>query len=101
MPRPGRTRNLENVRLAGKDCAAAVHSAAEGTVLPRASRPRTDDIGRVAQSLVSRVYEEVLHESCVIFVGSGCTTEGRRRDWGTFYDEIKERSGYPSSAAPT
>lgn len=98
MPRLTRTRGLQNVHLKCKDCAAAAHATEAGTASPRTSRQRSDEIGNVAQSLVSRVYEDVLHESCVIFVGAGCTTEGRGLHWSTFYDEIKEKSGYPSDA---
>jgi SIR2-like protein len=98
VPKSGKTRELENVHLVCEDCAAGTHAAPDGTKPPRTTRQRSDEIGKAAQSLVSRLYEDVIHESCVIFVGSGCTTEGRGLEWSTFYNEIKEKSGYPSSA---
>lgn len=91
---------MPNVRLSCKDCAAAVHTAAAGIVSPGKSYQRLDETGKVARSLVSRVYEEVLHEACVVFVGSGCTTERRDCHSRTFYDEIKEKAGYPSNLEP-
>ena len=100
MPKPRKTRELENVHLVCKDCATGTHTAHVSAKLPRVARQRSDEIEKAAQSLVSRLYEDVIHESCVIFVGSGCTTEGRSSEWGTFYNEIKEKSGYPPSPSP-
>jgi hypothetical protein len=91
---------LPNVHLACKECAAGAHTVAAGMASRRLSRTRSDDVDKIARSLVSRIYEDVLHESCVLFMGSGCTTEGRGLHSSNFYDEIKEKSGYPSSTQP-
>ena len=39
---------------------------------------------------MSRIYDIILREGCVIFLGSGSTTEGGRPRGRTFYDHIKE-----------
>lgn len=89
----------ERIRLVCKECAANSHGVSN--VLPAAvcadrKQPRVED---VAGELVSRLYKDILHQGCVVFVGSGCTTEGRK--WShsrTFYEEIKEACAYPSDA---
>jgi SIR2-like domain len=54
----------------------------------------------VAAGLVSRLYEDIVQESCAVFVGSGCTTEGRGWHSTSFYEEIKEKCRFPSKASP-
>jgi hypothetical protein len=91
----------DSVRLVCRDCAAEIHGGAAAVLPRRNSRRKPEDTEKVARALVSRLYEDILHEACVVFIGSGCTTEGR--GWGhsnTFYDEIKAKSGFPSKALP-
>lgn len=56
-----------------------------------------EDSYAVAKELVSRIYADVLAESCVVFVGAGSTTErpGRARKQETYYEHIKEIAQYP------
>jgi hypothetical protein len=42
-----------------------------------------------ARQLVSRIYDAILKEDCVVFLGAGSTTEGRRQEGKTFYHHIK------------
>lgn len=89
----------DSIRLICRDCATAKHTAADTTLRKRISARRPGDAGKIAQALVSRLYEDILHDLCVVFVGSGCTTEGK--GWGhsaTFYDEIRDKSAYPSTS---
>ena len=86
---------IESVRLLCKDCSNARHLG--HAAVPHRKR---GDINKVAQELVSRLYEDVLRETCTIFVGSGCTTEGKGWHSATFYDEIKTKSRFPSKLPP-
>jgi SIR2-like domain len=43
-----------------------------------------------AKKLLSRIYGDILRQGCVVFVGAGSTTEGRRHDGETFYQRIRE-----------
>jgi hypothetical protein len=59
--------------------------------------PKTRAASRAAKisesptiNLVSRIYGDILRQGCVVFVGAGSTTEGRRQDGETFYQRIKE-----------
>ena len=72
----------------------------------RISRSRVaekiEDPSLVAESFVSRICDDVIHEACVIFVGAGCTTERKQHSRLSFYQEIKEKASYPPlSAAPS
>jgi hypothetical protein len=49
----------------------------------------------VATALVSRLYDDIVKESCVVFVGAGSTTERKNQESVSFYEEIREKSGYP------
>jgi hypothetical protein len=54
----------------------------------------------IAKALVSRIYDDILKEQCVVFLGAGSTTEGPRHHRKSFYEHIKEAarfSGEPSS----
>ncbi len=53
---------------------------------------RKDDVDPtpVALELVERIYEDVLHERCVVFLGSGSTTERPNRGRESFYDHVKK-----------
>jgi hypothetical protein len=66
------------------------------TSSPKAGKRSIDDPSTVARSFVSRIYDEMLRGSCVIFAGAGSTTERGRQDTKNFYDQIKEKSGYPT-----
>ena len=90
-----RDRATESVRLICRDCSTARHLG--HAAVPHRKR---GDINKVARELVSRVYEDVLHEACTIFVGSGCTTEGKGWHSETFYDDIKAKSHFPSKLPP-
>jgi len=52
------------------------------------------------ESFVSRIYDDVLHGACVIFVGAGSSTEKTELRQKTFYDTIKEKSGFVESSSP-
>lgn len=52
------------------------------------------------ESLVSRVYDDVLHGACVIFVGAGSSTEKSDLRQTTFYDTIKTKSGFNEGSSP-
>jgi SIR2-like protein len=70
------------------------------TSRPKAGGKSVEDPAAVAESFVSRIYEDILRGSCVIFVGAGSTTERRRQGTPGFYDQIKEKSGYPADMGP-
>lgn len=82
----------DSVRLICSDCSAARHLG------PGAHSHRKPlDSGKAAQELVSRLYEDILHETCAVFVGAGCTTEGSKGTHsGSFYEEILAKCKYPS-----
>jgi len=61
----------------------------------RTTHPLSEDPQAVARALVSRLYDEILQEGCVVFVGAGSTTERRHPRDKTFYDEIKLKANYP------
>lgn len=42
------------------------------------------------------LYDQILQGDCVVFLGAGCTTEGRSLGRGTFYEEIKSKAKYPA-----
>jgi hypothetical protein len=55
----------------------------------------------MAEKLISRLYDDILQEHCVVFVGAGSTTE--RSYWRTepsFYQEIKTKANFPSTDPP-
>ncbi len=54
----------------------------------------------IAKELVARLYDDILAEGCVIFVGAGSTTE-RKGGRSLFYDHIKALSKYPESSSPS
>ena len=54
----------------------------------------------MAEALVSRLYYDILQESCVVFVGAGSTIEHKRTGGKPFYDDIKNKAHYPSDAPP-
>jgi len=93
----GRTkRGVDSIRLVCRECAAATHGAASTPTRQMGARNSEG----VATELVSRLYDDVLHESCAVFVGSGCTTEGRGWHSQTFYEEIKEKCHFPAKVTP-
>jgi hypothetical protein len=53
-----------------------------------------------AAYLVSRLYDEILQEGCVVFVGAGSTTERRYPSDQTFYDDMKIKANYPKDGTP-
>src|SRR6266404_2713327 len=66
---------------------------------PKHSSDDSDGIELVTEKLVSRLYEDIMQERCVVFVGAGCTTERRyARSEPSFYEEIKVKSKFPSGA---
>lgn len=85
-----------SIRLVCKDCATATHRGADARPRQRRSTRRSAKIGNVAQELVRRLYDDVLQESCAVFIGAGCTTEGKRWHEKTFYEEILAKCHYPS-----
>jgi SIR2-like domain len=90
-----------SIRLVCRDCAGEIHRGVAAMPQKRNSNRKPQETEKVARALVSRLYEDILHEACVVFIGSGCTTEGK--GWGhsdTFYDEIRAKSGFPSKALP-
>lgn len=46
------------------------------------------------------LYEDIIHQDCVMFAGAGISTEGGTFDSPTFYEIIKEKAKYPKSLAP-
>lgn len=68
--------------------------------MPRArtaKRPE-EDPDAVARELVSRIHDLILKESCVVFVGSGSTTEGHRQERNTFYEHIRKLCEFPDTS---
>lgn len=95
MPKAKRPSESDNIRLVCKDCSAAIHLG-PGAHLP--TNPL--DSGKAARELVSRLYEDILHESCAVFVGAGCTTEGGTSSHsGSFYEEILMKCKYRSKGS--
>jgi hypothetical protein len=66
------------------------------TSRPKAREKPVENPAAVAESFVSRIYEDILRGICVIFAGAGSTTERKQRGTLSFYDQIKEKSGYPT-----
>jgi len=59
---------------------------------------KTSDAQSVARELISRLYDDILQEHCVVFVGAGSTTE--RRYWRSepsFYADIKNKCNFPAT----
>jgi SIR2-like domain len=86
-----RAKTKDAFQLVRKDCAAAKHGSSARMQSRTPARPVD-----VAGQLVSRLFEDVLQESCAVFVGAGCTTEGGRRHSRTFYEEIREKCRFPA-----
>jgi SIR2-like domain len=62
---------------------------------------KSPDVETTAERLVSRLYDDILREHCVVFVGAGSTTE--RHYWRSepsFYQEIKAKSNFPPTDPP-
>jgi len=62
---------------------------------------KSSDAKTTAEELISRLYEDILQEHCVVFVGAGSTTE--RHYWRTepsFYQEIKAKANFPGTDPP-
>jgi len=74
------------------------HPNLNRTSRPKAREKPIENPVAVAESFVSRIYEDMLRGICVIFAGAGSTTERRRQGTPSFYDQVKEKSGYPSEA---
>src|SRR6266404_1672798 len=67
------------------------------------SRSSTKSLGAeiTAEKLISRLYDDILQQHCVVFVGVGSTTE--RQYWRTepsFYQEIKTKANFPPTDPP-
>src|ERR1700733_9401982 len=92
MAKTKQDRATDTVRLLCRDCSTARHLG--HSAVPHRKR---GDINKVAQELVSRIYEDVLHEACVVFIGAGCTTEGKGWQQATFYNDIRAKSAFPAS----
>jgi hypothetical protein len=70
-------------------------------VKPLKFEPERDTFLDTAQALVDRLRTDVIHESCVVFMGAGSTTErGLRRGTG-FYEGIMAKAPYPSEPNPS
>jgi hypothetical protein len=54
----------------------------------------SENLDNPANELVSRILDGILREDCVVFLGSGSTTEGRRQQGKTFFEHIKELSEF-------
>ncbi len=62
---------------------------------------KSPDAAATAEKLVSRLYDDILQEHCVVFVGAGSTTE--RHYWRTepsFYLDIKTKANFPLTDPP-
>jgi len=59
---------------------------------------RRPDPGPIARELVSRLFEDILREDCVVFVGAGATTERRGQVRQSFYDLIMAGSGLSATS---
>ncbi len=57
------------------------------------------DADETAFELVERLHDDIAHESVVVFVGAGSTTERSSRE-PRFYDVIKKKASYPESQPP-
>jgi SIR2-like protein len=66
-----------------------------------ATAERSEDPELIARNLVSRLYDDILAEGCVIFVGAGSTTERKGGSRKLFYDRIKAISEYTESSLPS
>jgi hypothetical protein len=58
----------------------------------------TEDPQPIAKGLVSRLYDDIIHERCVVFLGAGCTTERTYLRRKSFYEHIREISNYPNGS---
>jgi hypothetical protein len=54
-----------------------------------------EDPASVSKELVSRIYEDILSESCVVFVGAGSTTERPYGNRESFYEKIRDIAKFP------
>src|SRR5260370_24976112 len=63
----------------------------------RAASKVAENPQAVAKELVSQIYDVILKGNCVVFLGSGSTTEGHRQERGTFYEHIKELCKFPGA----
>jgi hypothetical protein len=69
--------------------------------MPRKQNKQPDNFEDAAETLVSRLYDEIIEEGCVAFVGAGCTTERRySRSEPSFYEEIRRKAGLSSDGDP-
>jgi hypothetical protein len=62
---------------------------------------KSPDAKATAEKLISRLYDDVVQEHCVVFVGAGSTTE--RSYWRTepsFYQEIKTKANFLQTDPP-
>jgi len=56
----------------------------------RAAVKAAQDPHAIAKELVSRIYDDILKEGCVVFLGAGSTTERPSHGRKTYYEHIKE-----------
>jgi hypothetical protein len=54
----------------------------------------------IATELVARIYEDIVQERCVVFLGSGSTTERGHEGHLSYYDHIKEIAKFCGDRAP-
>src|SRR5579864_6989508 len=55
----------------------------------------------IAKELVSRLYDDILQEGCVVFLGAGSTTERPMGGSTSFYERIKNISQFPPASSPS
>ncbi|HEY6307589.1 MAG TPA: SIR2 family protein [Candidatus Angelobacter sp.] len=53
-----------------------------------------NDRVKIANDLTSRIYDDIVRQGCVVFIGAGSTTEGKQEARTTFYAHIKELSEF-------
>jgi hypothetical protein len=69
----------------------------EDALTPAKSGKARDGFEHAAQLLANRLHNDIVQESCVVFVGAGSTTEGSYRERESFYETIKVKAAYPKT----
>jgi hypothetical protein len=63
--------------------------------MARSARQRPiHEYDNYASELLTRIYDEILRQACVVFIGAGSTTEGSRTHTETYYEHIKKLANF-------